>query len=56
MSRLDEAYALYLKWCADNNQPALDPLQYEKVTASLPSTPNNIDAILRNNNRKKDKK
>lgn len=51
----DEIYAEYLAWCVANKLPPLNPLQYEKVLRSIPSTPNNTDAILRNNNQRKDK-
>lgn len=57
MSKLDAAYAKYLEWLKSVGMldEACDPIQYEKVSSSIPCTDNNTDAILRNNNRKKDK-
>ena len=57
--KADEIYAEYLEWLKSIGllNAALNPLQYEEVTASIKTeTPNNTDAILRNNNQRKDKR
>jgi hypothetical protein len=57
MSKEGDAYANYLAWLNSIGMldQACDPIQYEKVNGSISSTPNNTDAILRNNNAKKDR-
>ena len=56
MSKIDDAYCSYVAWSLKIGVPPLNPLQYEKVVSSihLPHE-NNLDAILRNNNPKKDR-
>ena len=55
MKTPDERYVDYLRWAIKNELPVLDPIQYEKALNTIPSNPNNIDAILRNNHKKKDR-
>lgn len=50
-----EAYESYSRMCEGLGHPIMSREAYEKATANIPSVPNNTDAILRNNNPKKDK-
>lgn len=50
-----EAYASYRKMCERLGAPAMTREAYEKATQVVYSTPVNVDAVLMNNNRKKDK-
>lgn len=55
MKNPDELYADYLAWCAKNNLPCLSSAQYEKLLSQIPNQYPKTDAILRNNNQRKDK-
>jgi hypothetical protein len=51
----EEIYWGYVSWCLKIGVPPMSRPAYEKAIASLNPTPNNTDAILRNNNSRKDK-
>lgn len=51
----EEIYADYLRWCMRMDLPILSAAEYERAMGKLPDQTNNVDAILRNNNKKKDK-
>ena len=56
MSRLDEAYEAYVVRCHGLGIQAMSRIEYDNFISKMPlAGDNNTDAILRNNNRKKDK-
>lgn len=50
-----EAYASYRKMCERLGHPVMTREAYEKATQAVYSTPVNVDAVLMNNNRRKDR-
>lgn len=56
MNLAEIAYAKYTKMCQDYGHHPMTQEAYEKAISHISSTVNNTDAILRNNNRRKDKK
>lgn len=51
-----EAYANFVRMCKDVWKcPAISRAAYEKETRPIPDSPVNVDAVLRNNHKKKDK-
>jgi hypothetical protein len=55
VSKDDEAYERFKAMCKRLNVPAMERWAWEKFTNGISSTPNNIDAILRNGKKVKDK-
>lgn len=50
-----EAYASYQRMCERLGHPVMSREAYEKATKHVPDAVVNVDAVLRNNHRKKDK-
>jgi hypothetical protein len=56
MSAADDAYQAYMLRCHGLGIQPMNRGEYEKFICNLPNAgPNNTDAILRNNNVKKDR-
>jgi len=55
MNHAESAYQSYLYMCRKLGCPVMTQAAYEKAVSGLNPAPNNTDAILRNNNRKKDR-
>lgn len=51
----EEIYLEYMHWCLHSEIEPPSRQEYEKCLLKIPDNPNNVDAILRNNNRKKDR-
>lgn len=51
----EEIYWGYVSWCLKIGVPPTSRPAYEKAVAAIPSQETNTNAILRNNNAKKDK-
>lgn len=54
MKSPEEIYLAYVNWTLKIGVPPLSRPAYEKAIGTIQSTRNNVDAILRNNNQKKD--